>query len=130
MPALERLAGARIVADPDALDAFVAALPATTLAVRPAPDDAFVLDLDPSMVQVDDPHAIIEDERGFVGAWSTLEALRRHLEWSPPTECPTLAQGSIAGVPAKLWIAADDRVFVVTAAPFAAVLAERLGWAD
>lgn len=130
MPALERVVGTRVVADPAALDAFAAGLPATTVLIRPAPDDLFVVDLDPATVAVDDPHAIIEDERGFAGGWSTLDAIRRHLEWSPPTDRPVLAQGAVAGVPAKLWIAADDRVLVLTAAPHAAVLAERLGWTD
>jgi hypothetical protein len=120
------LIGVRVVADPAAIDAWVATLEPSTVVIRPAPDDAFAIDV--ASAQVDDPHAVVEDERGFVGGWSTLEGLRRHLEWTPPTDRPTLAQGSIAGVPAKLWIVDDEHVLVVAAAAHADVLAERLRW--
>ncbi len=126
MPALDRSPGTRVVADPAAIDAWLAGLPPSTIVIRPAPDDAFAIGV--ATAEVADPHAIVVDERGFVGGWCTLEDLRRHLEWTPPTERPALAQGSVAGVPAKLWIAADDRVFLVTAAAYADVLAERLRW--
>ena len=42
-----------------------------------------------------------------------------------------LAQGSVAGVPAKIWLpdAADpDRAFLVATAAASATLAERIGW--
>jgi hypothetical protein len=135
VPALEPMRGLRVVADPEALDAArwkpstaardAAARTAVTI-LRLAPDDAFALGA--TSVNVDDEHAIIEDERGFVGGWCALDAIRRHLEWSPPTERPALTQGSIAGVPAKLWLPDDGEVLVVTAAAYADVLAERLGW--
>ena len=127
MPALERLTGVRVVADPAAIDAWVATLDPLTVVIRPAPDDAFAIDV--SSAQLEDPHAIVEDERGFVGGWSTLDRLERHLEWTPPTDRPTLAQGSVAGVPAKLWIVDDDHVLLVAAAAHADVLGERLRWA-
>ena len=126
MPALERLTGVRVVAAPADIDAWVAILDPSTVVIRPAPDDAFAIDV--SSAQVDDSHAIVEDERGFVGGWSTLDGLRRHLEWTPPTDRPTLAQGSIAGVPGKLWIVDDEHVLVVAAAAHADVLGERLRW--
>jgi hypothetical protein len=126
VPALERLVGTRVVADPAAIDAMVAALPSSIVVIRAAPDDAFAIGV--AGAAVDDPHAIIEDERGFVGGWCGIDAIRPHIEWSVPTERPVLAQGSIAGAPAKLWILDDDRVLLVTAAPYADVLAERLGW--
>ena len=131
MPALERLAGTRVVAEPDVIDALIAALPPATIAIRPASDDAIlvgVLMTAVPAVVADDPHAIIEDERGFVGGWCALTDLRPHLEWLPPTDRPALAQGSVAGVPAKLWIVDDERVLLVAAAAHAHVLAERLGW--
>jgi len=128
VPALDRLAGTRVVADPAAIDAFIAGLDASAVVIRPAPDDAFVLGVGVDAVRVEDPHAIVEDERGFVGGWGTLGEVRRHLEWAPPTERPALAQGSVAGVPAKLWIIDDERVLLVTAAAYADVLAERLRW--
>ena len=127
MPALERLEGTRVVAAPAAAAAAVAALAASTFIHRVAPDDLFVLDA--GGIGVEDPHAIIEDERGFVGGWCGIDDIQRHLEWSLPTERPALAQGSIAGVPAKLYLPDDGRdALVVTAAAYAATLAERLGW--
>ena len=140
MPALEPLRGLRVVADPGSLDAArwkprhaatrgVATRTEATSAVtvlRLAPDDAFALGA--TGVTVDDEHAIIEDERGFVGGWCALDAIRPHLEWSPPTERPAMTQGSIAGVPAKLWLPDDGEVLILAAAAYADVLAERLGW--
>ncbi len=46
---------------------------------------------------LDDPDAIVEDERGYVGAWCPFDAIRPQTEWSPPTDRPALAQGSVAG---------------------------------
>ena len=104
MPALEPLPGLRVVADPAALDARALARPddvdrpalrARTTRSRSAPTG----------VEVDDPDAIVEPEAGFVGAWLAGRAVvARHIEWPLPTERPALAQGSIAGVPAKLWL--------------------------
>ena len=130
MPALEPLRGLRVVAEPEALDAArwkaEGATRAAVTVLRLAPDDALALGA--TSVTVDDQHAIVEDERGFVGGWCALDAIRPHLEWSPPTERPALTQGSIAGVPAKLWLPDAGDVLVVTAAAYADVLAERLGW--
>jgi hypothetical protein len=126
VPALERLFGIRVVADPAAIDAAVGALPPSSVVLRFAPDDAFAIGVPGA--RVDDPHAIIEDEHGFVGGWCSIDDIRPHVEWSIPSERSVLAQGSVAGVPAKLWIVDEDRVLLVTAAPYAATLAERLGW--
>ncbi len=129
MPALERLEGTRVVADPAAIDSMVGALAPSTVVLRFAPDDAFAIGV--AGAAVDDPHAIIEDEHGFVGGWCGIDGIRPHLEWSLPTDRPALAQGSIAGVPAKLYLPADGGdtdVLVVTAAAYGATLAERLGW--
>ena len=126
MPALDRLTGTRVVADPAAIDALVVSLPPSIVVIRIAPDDAFAIDAGP--VEVVDLHAIVETEHGFVGGWCTLDDIRPHMEWLPATERPALAQGSVAGVPAKLWIVDDGRVLVVAAAAHAHVLAERLGW--
>lgn len=127
MPALERLEGTRVVADPAAIDSMVGALAPSIVVLRAAPDDVFAIGA--TGVAVDDPHAIVEDERGFVGGWCAIDEIRSHLEWSLPTERPALAQGSIAGVPAKLYLPEDGHdALVVTAAAYAATLAERLGW--
>lgn len=127
MPALDRLAGTRVVADPAAIDSIVGALAPSIVVLRFAPDDAFVIDVTGAVV--DDPHAIIEEEHGFVGGWCAIDDIQQHLEWSLPTERPALTQGSIAGVPAKLYLPEDGRdALVVTAAAYAATLTERLGW--
>ena len=67
------------------------------------------------------------EEVGFAAAEVDIDAVAAHIEWSLPTERPALAQGSIAGVPAKLWLTEDGATLVVQAA-YAADLAERLGW--
>ncbi len=129
MPALEPLPGLRVVAGEGALDAARWTArdgtgPVTVL--RFAPDDAFAIGA--ASVEVDDPDAIVEDERGFVGGWCSFDDLRPQTEWAPPTERPALAQGSVAGVPAKVWLPEDGQVLLVASVAHAAVLAERLGW--
>ena len=125
MPALERLRGTRVVAESASVDR------ATwhgddVIVLRFAPDDAFGLRA--RSVDIDDPHAIVEDEPGFVGAWLDPAEIEPHTEWPLPAERPALAQGSIAGVPAKLWLPADGDALILTAAPFAHDLETRLGW--
>jgi hypothetical protein len=94
----------RVVADPAALDA--ARWRGEDVSVlRFAPDDA--LGLGASAVDVDDVDAIVEAEAGYVGVWLSIGDLERHLEWPLPTERPALAQGAVAGVPAKVWLPAD-----------------------
>jgi hypothetical protein len=115
----------RVVADPAALDG--ARWAGDDVAVlRFAPDEALAIGA--SGVTIDDPHAIVEDERGYVGAWCPFDAIRGQTEWAPPTARPALAQGSVAGVPAKVWLPDDGDVLVVVTAAHAAGLAERLGW--
>ena len=123
---LEPLVGLRVVAAPAALDGAVwHGDPVVTL--RLAPDDAFALDA--SRVDVDDPDAIVEGEFGFAGAWLTRDAIDAlvvpHLEWALPVERPVLVQGSIAGVPGKLWLT-DDGGLLLTAAAYASELEDRL----
>lgn len=129
MPALERLRGIRLVGDPAAVDtARWDGDPAGMTVLRFAPDDAFGIGA--LTVEVDDEHAIVEDEIGYVGAWLSPDALERlvlpRIEWPLPAERPVLAQGLIAGVPAKLWLAEDGRALLLTAAPFAEELRARL----
>ena len=131
MPALERLRGLRVVADPAALDAARWSGPddADLVILRFDPDDAFAIGA--TAVELDDSHAIVADERGYVGGWGSAAALAAHLEWWLPDARPALAQGSVAGVPAKIWLpdAADpDRAFLVATAAASATLAERIGW--
>jgi hypothetical protein len=119
----ERLMGQRVVADPAAIDALVASLPARVTVLRVAPDEAFIVGA--SATRVDDPHAIIEDEVGFVALAVEREVVARHVEWALPA-AGEVAQGSIAGVPAKLAWLPDGRGWVVTHAAYAAELADRL----
>ncbi|HUP55168.1 MAG TPA: hypothetical protein VM408_06655 [Methylomirabilota bacterium] len=119
----ERLRGIRVVADPAALDALVAALPARTSALRFAPDEALVLGL--ASVHLDDPDAIVEDESGFVAFTVERAEVERHIEWALP-DAGAIAQGSVAGVPAKLTWLPDGRAWVVTPAAYADELASRL----
>lgn len=124
MPAFEPLRGLRVVADPGALDAARWAGD-DILVLRFAPDDAFAIDA--RTVEVGDVDAIVEPEAGYIGAWLPLDDVRPHVEWSLPSERPALAQGSIAGVPAKLWLPRAGDVLLLTAAPYADELAGRLG---
>jgi hypothetical protein len=125
VPALDRLRGVRVVADPVAVDRATFHGDDVTV-LRFAPDDAFGLGA--GGVDVDDPDAIVEDERGFVGAWLDPAGIELHTEWPLPTERPALAQGSIAGVPAKLWLPVDGDALVLTAAAYGDELETRLGW--
>ena len=126
MRAPEPLTAIRIVADPRALDDLAG--PDATPSLRLAPDDVLVIRATPP--DIDDEHAIVEDETGLVGWWLTVDELTDHVlphvEWPLPVARPALAQGLVAGVPAKIWLT-DDRVLLVCAAAYAHELAERLG---
>jgi hypothetical protein len=135
VPALDRLTGLRVVATPDALDAarWSGAMTPTgepvgeVTVLRFSPDEAFAIGA--RHVDVEDVHALVVDEAGFVGGWCDLNEIWPHLEWSAPDSGPALAQGSIAGVPAKIWMPDDDdHVLLLTAAAYAHELAIRLGW--
>ncbi len=123
MPGLDRLSGVRVVADPVALDRATWTGEAVTI-LRFAPDDAFAIGA--VDVDIDDEHAIIESEAGFVGAWLEPAEIERHTEWPLPANRPALAQGSVAGVPAKVWLPDDGLALLLTQAAFAAELADRL----
>jgi len=123
VPALEPLHGLRVVADPAALDAARWHGDDVTV-LRFAPDDA--LGLGALGIDVDDEHAIAEAEVGIVGAWLPIDVVLPYVEWSLPTGRPALAQGAVAGVPAKLWLAGDGDALLLTAAAFANELAGRL----
>jgi hypothetical protein len=124
VPALDRLRGVRVVADAASLDRATWRGDDVTV-LRFAPDDA--IGIGATGVDIDDEHAIVEDEVGFVGAWLDPAEVEPHLEWSMPTARPALAQGSIAGVPAKLWLPADGDALLLTAAAYGDELMRRLG---
>ncbi|MGZ4738932.1 MAG: hypothetical protein ACXVLM_06825 [Ilumatobacteraceae bacterium] len=122
MRAPEPLSGLRVVAKPAALDA-IAAAGGTVL--RLAPDDAIVTGS--AVLTVDDPFAIVEPEYAFVHWRLTapeFEDITRHIEWPLPA-AEQLGQGLIAGVPAKVLIA-PDHVLLIVSASLADELSERL----
>lgn len=136
MPELEPLHGLRVVATPESLDS-ARWVPADVVVLRFAPDDVFAVGA--RTVELDDPDAIVEPEAGFVGAWFTTEALRdevvARIEWPLPTARPALAQGTIAGVPAKLWLTRGydaegtdgaDHALLIAQAAYADELRQRL----
>lgn len=121
-----QLDGWRIIADPDALDATAWA--PDHRVVRISPDDVFVIGGDEPVVA--DPHAIITPEHGFLGADLTAAEVthldEHHIEWSLPSVRPTLSQGQVAGVPAKLVLDADGSALLLVAAATSRDLIERL----
>jgi hypothetical protein len=121
---LERLTGLRVVADPAALDTATWRGPAEVTVLRLAPDDAFAIGA--AEVDIDDEHAIVETEPGFAGAWLSVGDVARHVEWSIPAERPVLAQGSVANVPARVWLPDDGNVLLITVAAYADELESRL----
>lgn len=128
MLALEPVRGIRVVADASALDTLVVVEGAIVL--RFAPDEALVIFAKPGG-ELDErfSNAIVVEEAGFVGCWLTPAQLRTdvlpHVDWQLPDPRPTLAQGFVAGVPARLWLE-SDRALLLCAAPYAHELAERL----
>ena len=94
--------------------------PSTSAALGPAatsrscasrPDDAFAIGA--RRVELDDPDAIVEPEPGFVGAWLTADELstwsRRASSGRSRRSGRPSPRGTIAGVPAKLWLPGRDR---------------------
>jgi len=126
--ALEPLHGLRVVADPAALDRVSWRGDLDVTVLRVAPDEAFAIGA--RSVEIDDTYAIVEEEAGFVGAWLTAEefeaSILPRIEWPLPEERPSIAQGSIAGVPSKLWLRTTGGALLVTQAAYADELAGRL----
>lgn len=129
-PRLRRLEATRVSATPGALDALVERppWPDTALAFRTGPDELLVT-ATPDFEVAGDPHAIVERETAFSYVWldetSAGRFLDRDCEWRRPGVRPALAQGEVAGIPAKLWFAAG-RTLILTPAPFAAAFERRL----
>ena len=126
------LVGWRIIADPAALDAApwpVSTEPGTSRVVRISPDDVFLIGAtEPSIPG--DAHAIVTPEHGFSGATISATQLAdiglHHIEWAVPATRPALAQGQIAGVPAKLVLDADGTALLLVACAAQHELEERL----
>jgi hypothetical protein len=121
---IKRLHGTRIIAKPKAFDE----LKINAITLRFAPDDALVLSkVDANAIN--DPHAIVIEEQGFVGVWlkhkEAIEFLKHNCEWEIPQTHPAFAQGMVAGLAMKLYFE-KTKVLLVVTAPFEKVLAERL----
>jgi hypothetical protein len=129
-----RAPGIRVVASPEAIDRAVwqdegpGADEFVPLVVRLAPDDVFAIGA--TGVEIDDPHAIVEQEPGFVAlmfpADEFVDAVVPHLEWPPPIERPAFAQGAIAGVPTKLYLDSTGAAIVLVLASYLDDLLVRL----
>jgi hypothetical protein len=137
VPALEPLHGWRVIANPAALDQ-AAWSGREVVVLRFASDEAFGIGAEG--VEIDDPDAIVEIDRGFVGALCSVfdrAVIEAHTDWPLPRDRGVLAQGKVAGVPVKVWtiparagvVQLDgDDLLLVTQAAYAAELRERLGW--
>jgi hypothetical protein len=125
VPALEPLRALRVVASPEAIDG--ARWIGDVVVVRIAPDEA--LGVDATGVVLDDPDAIVEPEAGFAGRVLAPEDVLDvvdHIDWVLPDAPGALAQGKVAGVPARILMTAVPVLVVQTA--YADELAGRLGW--
>ena len=124
MRAPEPLPALRVIAAPEALDDVTVA--DEHPALRLAPDDMLVIGAASAEIVGEN---LIVDEAGFVGWWLTPDEVTMHVlphvDWPLPTARPALAQGLIAGVPAKLWLA-EDRALLLCNAAYAHELMERL----
>ncbi len=129
-----RAPGIRVVASPAAIDAATwrDAGPGPDefepLVVRFAPDDAFAIGA--TDVEIDDPDAIVEHEAGFVALMLPVDEfvdhVVPHIEWPPPQSRPGFAQGTIAGVPAKLYLDPTGAATVLVLAAYLDELLDRL----
>ena len=105
----------RVVAAPEVLDA--ASWPEWSDILRLAPDEVLVIHEDGADVVtpiVDDSHAIVELEAGFMETWwdqgEFEQLVRPHIDWAIPAARPALAQGLVAGVPCKVVFESDGGV--------------------
>jgi hypothetical protein len=129
-----RAPGTRVVAAPEAIDHAVwhddgpGPEEFEPLILRFAPDD--VLAIGATGVEVDDPHAIVEHEVGYMAlmfpADEFVDMVVPRLEWPAPMERPAFAQGAIAGVPAKLYLDSTGAAIVLVLASYLDDLLARL----
>ena len=130
-----RAPGMRVTATPAALDRAVwhddgrGVDEFEPLVLRLAPDDALAIGA--TGVDIDDEHAIIEREVGFLAlmfpADEFADVVVPHLDWPAPLQRPAFAQGAIAGVPTKLYIDTTGSAIVFVMASYVDDLRSRLG---
>ena len=124
MPALDRLPGLRVVADPAALDAASGAAPPRSRSSASPPTTP-----SPSVPRRSRSTTSTRSSNPSPASPAPgcrVEAVAHHIEWSLPTERPALAQGAVANVPARVWLPDDGDALLVTAAAYADELASRL----
>jgi hypothetical protein len=129
-----RAPGVRVVASPEAIDSaeWQDAGPGPEqfepLILRFAPDEAFAIGA--TGVRIDDPDAITESEVGYVAMMfpvdEFIDFVLPRIEWPVPATRPAFAQGSIAGVPAKLYIDSTGAATVFILAAYLDDLLARL----
>lgn len=122
---VETLRGRRVVASPSSIDNAV--WPAGATVLRIAPDDALLVGDGP--IEINDPHAIVEDDGGFCAvrmeADQLLNLLAANASWQLPVARPCLAQGMVAGLPVKVWVE-GEWALVISPTPFSSELEARL----
>lgn len=125
MPACEILRGRRLVAAASALDRVE--WPVGVLVLRLAPDEALVVGV--GEFTIDDSHAIVEPDASFSGLRMAAATVQRLLvtysDWELPEGRPSLTQGLVAGIPAKVWMD-DETALIIVPTPYAHELEERL----
>jgi hypothetical protein len=104
--------GVRVVASPESIDAaeWQDTGPGPDefepLVLRFAPDEAFAVGA--IGVHLDDPDAIVESELGYTAVMfpvdEFIDVVLPRIEWPVAPTRPAFCQGSIAGVPAKLYV--------------------------
>jgi hypothetical protein len=124
----------RVVASPEAIAAAIWSHDGPgpdefePLVLRLADDDVYAIGA--TGVEIADPDAIVEQETGFIAlmfpADEFVDVVIPHLEWPPPLERPALAQGAIAGVPAKLYLDSTGAAIVLVLASYLDDLLSRL----
>ena len=122
-----QLVGWRIIADAVALDAVK--WPKGSRPVRISAADVFLIGAAEPKV-AGDVHAIVTPEHGFSGIELTAAQVaaiaEQHIEWQLPANLPVMAQGQIAGVPAKLLLDADGSALLLVACAASHELLDRL----
>jgi hypothetical protein len=112
VPVLEILSGLRVVADPQSIDSC--RWPEGSRVIRIARDDVFVLGAD--TLVLDDPHAIVEPESMFAGAWVDRTAVEDWMssvaDWHLPRG-DGVFQGMVAALPVKILVEADQALVIV-----------------
>lgn len=129
-----RAPGVRVVANPEAIDGAVwhDAGPGRDefepLVLRFARDEVFAIGA--TGVEIDDADAIVVAEVGYVAlmfpADEFVDFVVPHIEWPAPRSRPAFAQGSIAGVPAKVYLDVTGAATVLVQGVYLDELVDRL----